>query len=252
MPRRSSERANPVRRSAARVRTSGSAGWTCDARTSSSTADIAERRVDLGVELLAERALDARAQLRERVELARRAGELVVELRQHLLLHLAHRDLDASSSTRPRAGTSISFVSPGRRADERRLDLGREPPAAELDDGVPLRLAVRVDEIDDERVAGLRRAVARRRELGDRLAERLDLGVDGLLRHLDLGARNLERVQSTSSGSACTSTVATKLQASSALAGSSNSYCGSATGRTRLRDAALQNQPPMWLSTASA
>ena len=52
-------------------------------------------------------------------------------------------------------------------------------------------------------------------------------------------------VQSTMSGSGCTSTVAAKLQASSAALGSSNSYCGSATGRTRLRVAAFQNQPRM-------
>ena len=59
-------------------------------------------------------------------------------------------------------------------------------------------------------------------------------------------------VQSAISGSGCTSTVAAKLQPSSAFAGSSYSYSGWATGRIRLRDAALQNQPPMWLSTASA
>jgi hypothetical protein len=52
-------------------------------------------------------------------------------------------------------------------------------------------------------------------------------------------------VQSASSGSGCTSTVATNVHAVSAVSGSSNSYCGSETGRTRLRDAALQNQPPM-------
>jgi hypothetical protein len=54
------------------------------------------------------------------------------------------------------------------------------------------------------------------------------------------------------SGVGWTSTVAAKVQASSAVLGSSNSYCGSVTGRTRFRAAALQNQPPMWLSTASA
>ncbi len=36
-------------------------------------------RVDLGVDLLAERRLDVRAQLLERVELARRAGQVVVD-----------------------------------------------------------------------------------------------------------------------------------------------------------------------------
>ena len=54
----------------------------------------AEGRIDLGVELLPQRALDTRAQVAERVELARGARQIVVERRQHLLLYLAHRDLD--------------------------------------------------------------------------------------------------------------------------------------------------------------
>ncbi len=57
--------------------------------------------------------------------------------------------------------------------------------------------------------------------------------------------------QSGSSGFACTATVAVNSQSSSSEAGSSKSYSGWATGRTRLRAAAFQNQPPMWLSTAS-
>ena len=40
-------------------------------------------------------------------------------------------------------------------------------------------------------------------------------------------------------------------QSSFVEAGSSKSYSGCATGRTRLRAAAFQNQPLMWLSTAS-
>ena len=195
MPRRSSERAKPVRRSAARVRTSGSAGCTSDARTSSSTADIrnaasisassCSRSVD---SMLARSSVD-------RVELARGACELVVELGQHLLLHLAHGDLDRRArAVRERERDLLRLA--GRRADQRGLDLGSEPSSAELDDGVRLRLAVRVHEVDEERVAGLGGAVAGRRELGDGFAQRLDLGVDGLLRNLDLGARDLERSSS--------------------------------------------------------
>ena len=69
---------------------------------------------------------------------------------------------------------------------------GVEPAAAKLDHGVVLRLALRVDEVDDQRVAGLGRPLAGRRELRHRLAERLDLGVHRLLRHLHLGPRYLE------------------------------------------------------------
>ena len=147
-----------------------------------------ERRVDLGVELLAQRRLDARAQLGERVELARGARELVVELGQHLLLHLAHGHLDGRARPVGQRDRDLLRLAGGR-ADEGGLELRREPPAAELDHGVVLRLPVGVDEVDDERVARLRGPVAGRRELGDRLTERLDLGVHRFLRHLDLGAR---------------------------------------------------------------
>ena len=58
-------------------------------------------------------------------------------------------------------------------------------------------------------------------------------------------------VQSAGSGFGCTSTVAEKRQSSLSLAGSSYSNSGCATGLTRARVAAFQNQPPMWLSTAS-
>ena len=62
------------------MRTSGSAGCTDGRADELVDGGDAECGVDLGVELLAQRALDARAQLGERVELARRARELVVEL----------------------------------------------------------------------------------------------------------------------------------------------------------------------------
>ena len=174
------------------MRTSGSAGWTADARDQLVDRGDPERRVDLGVELLAQRPLDARAQLRDRVELARRARELVVDLRQDLLLHLAHGDLDVRA--RPSAsGKSTCFVSPAVAPIRADSMLGSEPSTAELDDRVRLRLAVGVDEVDEERVAGLSGAVAGRRELRHRVAQCFDLGVDRLLRHLDLRAGNLER-----------------------------------------------------------
>ena len=96
-------------------------------------------------------------------------------------------ELDA---VREREGDLLRL--PRRRADERRLDLGSEATSAQLDHGVRLSLAIGVDEIDDERVTRLGRPLARRSELRDRLAERLDLGIDGLLRNLDLRARHLE------------------------------------------------------------
>ena len=58
-------------------------------------------------------------------------------------------------------------------------------------------------------------------------------------------------VQSTISGVGCTSTVALNVQGSLSLAGSSKSYSGVATGRSRDRAAAFQNHPPMCDSTAS-
>ena len=71
-----------------------------------------ELRLRLLRDLAAQARLDVGAQLVERVELARRARKLVVELRQHLLLDL----LDASPTTvcfeSSASSKSISFVSP--------------------------------------------------------------------------------------------------------------------------------------------
>ena len=86
-----------------RVSTSGPAGFTFDSRDERVDGVRAEGVLDLGLELLAETALDVGAQLGQRVELARRARELVVELGQHLLLDLLDRDLDRAPSTRRRA-----------------------------------------------------------------------------------------------------------------------------------------------------
>ena len=58
-------------------------------------------------------------------------------------------------------------------------------------------------------------------------------------------------VQSGNVGFGWTSTVAENDQSCLSLVGSSNSNWGVATGRTRARVAAFQNQPEMWLSTAS-
>ena len=78
------------------------------------------------------------------------------------------------------------------RPDERGLDLLDEPAAAELDDGVGLRLSRRADEVDDDRVARLRGPVGDRNQLGDRFAQRVELARDQLLGHLGLRPRHLE------------------------------------------------------------
>ncbi len=59
---------------------------------------------------------------------------------------------------------------PGLRAEQRLLDLLHEASAAELDDGVRLRLPRRADEVDDEGVALPGAAVVGGDELRDRLA----------------------------------------------------------------------------------
>ena len=141
----------------------------------------------------------------------------------------------------------------GAGAEKRRLDLAREAARAELEDGVALRLARGVDEVDDERVALLRGPAVGGRELGHGLAQRLDLGVDRLLRNLDLGARDLERRPVGDLGE--------RLHVDGGGEAPALVGCGRELvlvlrlgdgADTRLRDAALQNQPPMWLSTASA
>ena len=79
-----------------------------------------------------------------------------------------------------------------RGADERSLDLLDETARAELDDRVALRLALGRDDVDDEGVALLRRPLAGGDELGDRLAQRLELLGDELLGHLGVGPADLE------------------------------------------------------------
>ena len=110
-PRRSSERANPVRRSAARVRTSGSAGCTSEAFTSSSTAEMRKaasisasscsRRVD---SMLARSSASVSNSLAARASSSSSSG-------QHLLLHLATVDLDVRAAPVGH-GDATCFVSP--------------------------------------------------------------------------------------------------------------------------------------------
>jgi len=76
--------------------------------------------------------------------------------------------------------------------------------------------------------------------------------LDQALRDLDLGLADLELAPVASFGSGCTLNSALKLQSASVDVGNSKSNCGSETGRRRFSPAASRNQPPMWVSTASA
>ena len=149
-----------------------------------------------GVDLLLHRSADAPfdigLQLGERVELARRARELVVELRQHLLVDVLDRDRDCGARLVGELVVDLLGL-PHARADQRRLDLLDEPAGAELDDRVGLRLTGGALQVDDERVALLGRTVVGGNELRDALPQSLELLIDELLRNLGLGARHLER-----------------------------------------------------------
>ena len=167
MPRRASERRKPSSSSRARVSTSGPAPL--DVRGAHERVD--RRRAERGVDLLLERRanppLDVRAQLGQRVELARGSRELVVDLRQDRLVDVLDRDRHARRrAVGELVGDLLRLA--GARADERRLDLLHEAARAELDDRVGLRLPVRAQQVDHERVplaapAGRRPARARRR-----------------------------------------------------------------------------------------
>ena len=181
----------PVSSSRVRDSTSGPAGATFEAATSASTA-LARKAFSISASTASRSrcSMSARSSL-ERVELACRAGELVVELRQHLLADLLDRDVDVRGRlVRELVGDALGLARGG--ADERRLDLLDEPAGAELDDRVALRLALGRDDVDDEGVALLRGPVAGGHELGDGLAQRLELLGDELLRHLGLGLADLE------------------------------------------------------------
>ena len=97
-----------------------------------------ERSVDLLVDRGADPALDVRAQLGERVELARRAGELVVDLGQHLLVDVLDRHRRRRSRSRRRARSATFRVSPTRAPTSAGSISSTSWPRAELDDGVGL------------------------------------------------------------------------------------------------------------------
>ncbi len=72
------------------------------------------------------------------------------------------------------------------------LELFEQAPRAQLHDEVALRLARLVDEVDDQDVAVLGRAVFDGNQLGDRRTQRFELLVHELRRHLGLRGGDLE------------------------------------------------------------
>ena len=149
-----------------------------------------ELRLGLLLDLLADALLEVRAQLGQRVELARRARELVVDRREDLLLHLLERDLDGALL----AICEFEFDLLGlarRHPEDPLLDLLEHAAGADLHDVVTLRLAAGLDQVDDHGVRGLGRLVGGR-QLGDCEAQRLDLLVDDLGRDVRARVGNLE------------------------------------------------------------
>src|SRR5919197_1927941 len=145
----------------------------------------------LELEVFAQARLDLLAQLGQRLELARRAREVVVERRKHLLLDLLDGGLDRRRRVVRELGLDRLRLA-DRHSDEPLLELVEEAALAQLDDVVALRLAPAADEVDDERVAIADRPVLDRDELGDGAPQRLELPVDELRRHVGLGVGHLE------------------------------------------------------------
>ena len=232
-------------------RRAGRSGSTSDAWTSVSTAASRKRMSISVLHLLAQPALDVAAQLGERVELARSARQVVVDRRQHLLLHVVQHDLDARGRL---VGQLVARPTSSRRrhAAERAPRSPRRAVRAELDDDVAARLARGSDDVDHDDVALTGRpAVDRRRaRRPSRAAPRSPL--DQLLRHLrrrraaprarpvrQLG-RRLDRDGRREVG-----------RRRPTRAGRSRSRAARSDGCAP-SSAALRNQPPMWLVIASS
>ena len=167
--------------------TSGPAPCTFEARTSSSTAAARNARLDPLLERGADPALDVAAQLVERVELARRARELVVDLRQHLLVDVLDGDVDGCLGA---VGELVARPCASRRPTRRRA------PARSRRRDVRCRARPRC-RTGPRRFASARSTTSvspscagrssAGRELGDRASQRVELRLDELLG--DLGLR---------------------------------------------------------------
>src|ERR1044072_8771974 len=188
----------------------GGSGWEClgdlDGRCRGSGVDRGEPEVLLGPlpDRLGEPRGDVAAQLLEGLELGGLGGEIVVELGQHLLPHLLHLDREDGVF----AGQLLSLVVVGEgdldlagvapaRARQLLLEALDQLAAAKLEQ-VVARLAAleglaveQALEVDQQHVT-LRRRPLDRLELGEALADALDLALDHLGRRLGLGPADLE------------------------------------------------------------
>ena len=251
MPRWASERARPLKSSDARRSTSEpgtSNGRRVDERVDGR---LAKRRLGLVGDRLAQPLLDLGAQLGERVELARRLRQVVVDLGEHGLLDLLERHQDVRGRlVRHREHDGLRLA--GGHAGKRVVELVDQPAAPHLGHVVALRPDLLALEVDDDRVAFLRRTVDRD-ELGHGAAELLELGVDDLLGNLGLGLRHLEirplaHVGLVQDGNGCG-----ELERL-ALAGhlAQLDLGGAETAWMPASSAAFQNQPSRWPRTASS
>ena len=136
-------------------------------------------------------------------------------------------DLDRASRSRRRARSATSCVSPRRRRRAPTRSPRRGGPTPSSTTVSRCASPFGADEVDDERVALLRGPVVGGDELGDRLAQRLELRV-ARAPPAPRPRRAAPRASSSrrSRGVGCTSTVAVKLHGSSRVLGSSNSYSG--------------------------
>ena len=114
-----------------------------------------------------------------------------------------------------------------------------------------LAASLLVDEVDDDDVADPGRAPLDRRESATAVCS-ISSSESTTSAGTETSAfgTSSER-QSGSVGIGWTPKVAWNDHGSESVSGSSYSYCGTSTGRTRVLDTAFQNQPPIWLSTAS-
>ncbi len=118
-------------------------------------------------------------------------GDVVVERRQHLLEDLLDGHRRAPPFVLAELVDHVAALADAEAA-QGVLDLLEQPPGAELDDVVALRVAVLGDDVDDERVAVVGGTSLDRHEVGHRPLMLLEVLADDLLGHLDLGLRHLE------------------------------------------------------------
>ena len=252
IPRLASERRKPFSSSRARASTSGPAPCTFEARTSSSTA--AARNAASISSSTASR-MRPSTSARHSAIVSNSVGgarEVVVDLGQHLLVDVLDRDRRPSTRSRRRARSAPRGCRPtlaptsavSTSSTSRPL-----PSSTTVSDCVcPSPSTRSMTSVSPSR-AGRSSAGTSSATLWRSASSSCSTSSSGTT---DSARGTSSVVQSTISGVGCTSTVAWNVHGSSCVLGSSNSYSGAVIGRSRVRAAALQNQPPMCDSTASA